>query len=63
VRGVLDQRLLGALEALGLAAAGLDHGTLGRVEVLVAGDAADAGGLCGGGVDLLLLLSLGLASR
>ena len=46
---------LGLLEALGLAAAPLAHGTLGRVQVLVAGDAADARGLGGRGLGLFLL--------
>ena len=55
VRGVVDQILLGQLEALGLALSALDDRALGRIEALVAGDAADRARLLGGRVDLLLL--------
>src|SRR4029453_3036251 len=54
VRGVLDEVGLGDLEALLLPAAGLAHGPLRRVEiVLIPGHAADGGGLRGGRLGLL----------
>ncbi len=55
VRGVFDQSLLGLLEALALATAGLDDGAFNRIEVLFAGDAADPGGFPGRFVCLVLL--------
>ena len=55
--------LLGLLEALGDAAAGLGHGQLGRVELLLAGHAADSGGFRRGGIGLFLLISGGAGHR
>ena len=57
VRRMLDQRLLGLFEALGLSASALDDRSLRGIEVLVAGDAADARRLGGRGVDLILLVA------
>jgi hypothetical protein len=55
MRGVFDERVLGLLEALGLSPAALDDRTLCGVELLVAGNAADAGGLGRSGLGLLAL--------
>ncbi len=57
VGGVLDQRALCLLEALGDAATSLGDGTLGWVQLLLAGEASDLGGFEPCRVGLFLLIS------
>jgi hypothetical protein len=52
---VFDQLLLGQLESLALAAAGLDHSPFGRIEILIAGVTTNVPRFCGRRVDLFLL--------
>src|ERR1700722_5435866 len=58
VRGVVDQRGLRSLESLCLTAACLQDRALGRVEILIAGLAADLRCFARGQICLLLLVGL-----
>jgi hypothetical protein len=63
VGGVFDQRALGFLESLGDATAGLRHGKLGGVQLLLAGHSPDPGGFRRGRGGLFLLVSGGARHR